>query len=282
MEKHIAGKNVYITGGSSGIGLSAAKQLAALGANILIFARTKERLEAAAADIRKSCLSETQRVSSLQVDVGDNDSVNRVMARAVQEFGPPDLLINCAGRAYPHYFEQISYEQFDQTMKTNLYGIWNTTAALVPEMKKKGGCIVNVSSIAGFIGIFGYTAYCASKFGVIGFSEALRSELRSHGIKVAVLCPPDTDTPGFAAENKTKPEETKEASKGAKLMSPDEVARQLIIGLKKDRFLIIPGLDGKITWRIKRFFPALVDAVLNRQIEKVQKRLQGAHTEVRS
>ncbi len=282
MVKNFAGKNVYITGGSSGIGLSAAKRLAALGANILIFARTKERLEAAAAEIRENCLSEAQRVSSLQVDVGDNENVNRVMARAVQEFGPPDLLINCAGRAYPHYFEQISYEQFDQTMKTNLYGIWNTTAALVPEMKKRGGCIVNVSSIAGFIGIFGYTAYCASKFGVIGFSEALRSELRNHGIKVAVLCPPDTDTPGFAAENKTKPEETKEASKGAKLMSPDEVARQLIIGLKKDKFLIIPGLDGKITWRIKRFFPALVDAVLNRQIEKVQKRLQGAHTEARS
>ncbi|HOA36020.1 MAG TPA: SDR family oxidoreductase [Bacillota bacterium] len=281
MEKHFEGKNVYITGGSSGIGLSAAKQLAALGANILIFARTKERLEAAAADIGKHCLSEAQRVSALQIDVGDNENVNTVMSRAVLEFGPPDLLINCAGRAYPHYFEKIGYEQFDQTMKTNLYGIWNTTAALVPEMKKRGGCIVNVSSIAGFIGIFGYTAYCASKFGVIGFSEALRSELRSYGIRVAVLCPPDTDTPGFAAENKTKPEETKEASKGAKLMPPDEVARQLIIGIKRGRHIIIPGLDGKITWRIKRFFPALVDAVLNSQIKKVQKRLKGTHMEAR-
>jgi len=98
---------------------------------------------------------------------------------------------------------------------------------------------------------------------------------------VAVLCPPDTDTPGFAAENKTKPEETKEASKGAKLMPPDEVARQLIIGIKRGRHIIIPGLDGKITWRIKRFFPALVDAVLNSQIKKVQKRLKGTHMEAR-
>lgn len=279
MVKYFAGQNVYITGGSSGIGLSAAKQLAALGANILVFARTKERLEAAAADIKKNCVSKAQRVSSIQVDVGNNENVNKVMARAVHKFGPPDLLINCAGRAYPHYFEKVGYEQFDQTMKTNLYGIWNTTAALVPEMKKRGGCIVNVSSLAGFIGIFGYTAYCASKFGVIGFSEALRSELRSHGIKVAVLCPPDTDTPGFAAENKTKPEETKEASKGAKLMSPDEVARQLISGLKKGRYMIIPGFEGKITWRIKRFLPVLVDAVLNSQLRKVQKRLKGTNTE---
>ncbi len=275
MAQHFTGKNVYITGGSSGIGLSTAKQLAALGANILIFARTRERLEAAAAEIRKHCRSEGQKVSFMEVDVGDSENVNSVMAGAVQEFGPPDLLINCAGRAYPHYFEKIGYEQFDRTMKTNLYGMWNTTAALVPEMKKKGGCIVNVSSLAGLIGVFGYTAYCASKFGVIGFSEALRSELKRYGIKVAVLCPPDTDTPGFAVENQTKPEETKEASKGAKLMSPDEVARQLIIGLKKDRFIIIPGFDGKITWLIKRLFPSLVEAVLDGQIRKVQKRLKN-------
>lgn len=279
MLNNFTGKNVYITGGSSGIGLSTAKLLAALGANILVFARTKERLEAAVAEIAKRCVSEAQWISSLQVDVGNNKSVSRVMSSAVNKFGPPDLLINCAGRAYPQYFEEIGYEQFDKTMKTNLYGIWNTIAALLPAMKKRGGCIVNVSSLAGFIGIFGYTAYCASKFGVLGFSEALRSELRRYGIKVAVLCPPDTDTPGFAAENKTKPEETKEASRGAKLMSPDEVARQLINGLKRGREIIIPGLDGKFTWRMKRLFPALVNAVLNAQVRKVEKRLEAANLE---
>ncbi|MGB4564627.1 MAG: SDR family NAD(P)-dependent oxidoreductase, partial [Dethiobacteria bacterium] len=128
---------------------------------------------------------------------------------------------------------------------------------------------------------FGYTAFCASKFGIIGFSEALRSELRSHGIKVAVLCPPDTDTPGFATENITKPEETKEASKGAKLMTPEEVAKELIAGLQKDRFMIIPGFDGKLNWRLKRFFPGLVDAVLQAQVDKVQRRRQAAGTEVK-
>jgi 3-dehydrosphinganine reductase len=272
--KDFKGKTLYITGGSSGIGLATAKQLAALGAEIILFARTRERLDAAAVEIKKKRLREGQKVCPVQVDVGDHENVRRVMAEAVQEFGAPDLLVNCAGRAYPHYFEEIGYEQFDRTMKTNIYGMWNTTSALVPAMKKRGGHIVNVSSMAGFIGIFGYTAYCASKFGVIGFSEALRSELKNYGIGVSVLCPPDTDTPGFAAENVTKPEETKEASKGAKLMSPNEVARQLIAGIKKGEKMIIPGFDGKLTWRLKRFLPALVDAVLNSQIKKVQQGLK--------
>ncbi len=268
-------KTVYITGGSSGIGLATAKQLAALGANILALARNKERLDAAVAGIKKHCRSETQWITSMQVDVGSNEEVRSTMAAAVEEFGPPYLLINCAGKAYPHYFEEIGFDHFDETMKTNLYGIWNTTSALVPAMKNRGGHIVNVSSMAGFVGIFGYTAYCASKFGVIGFSEALRSELRSHGIGVSVLCPPDTDTPGFAAENITKPEETKETSKGAKLMSPDEVARQLIAGLSRGKFMIIPGVEGKMTWRIKRFFPGIVDAVLNSQVRNVQMRAKA-------
>src|SRR5438477_366286 len=83
------------------------------------------------------------------------------------------------------------------------------------------------ASLAGLIGVFGYTDYCASKFAIVGFSEALRSELKPHGIMVSVLCPPDVDTPGFAVENTTKPPETVAISEGAKPMTPDEVAAEL-------------------------------------------------------
>lgn len=220
MDKDFAGKNAYITGGSSGIGLSAAKQLAARGANVLIFGRTQERLEAALAGIKECRILDEQWIASMQTDVGNYQNVRQVMAEAVSGYGPPDILINCAGMAYPHYFEEIGYAQFDETMKTNLYGIWNTISALVPVMKEKGGHIVNIASIAGFIGIFGYTAYSASKFGVIGFSEALRSELRKHGLKVVVLCPPDTDTPGFAAENRTKTPGDKGGFQGGRVDVP--------------------------------------------------------------
>jgi len=205
------------------------------------------------------------------MDVSRIDQVKPVLKEALLEQGAPDILINCAGRAYPRYFEDISFDQFNDTMKTNLYGIWNTVSLLAPHMKTKGGYIVNTSSIAGLIGVFGYTDYSASKFAIIGFSEALRSELRPHGIGVSVLCPPDTDTPGFAVENRTKPDETKAISEGARLMSSDAVAQALFRGMAKGRFIIIPGASGRLSVLLKRWFPALVNHVMDTAVRKVQK-----------
>lgn len=265
-------KTVYIPGGSSGIGLSAARLLASLGAHVILFARTKERLEKALGEIRENRKSEKQRFACMQMDVSKHDEVTCVMSRAVEEFGIPDLLINCAGRAYPNYFEQIPYEQLDETMKINFYGAWNTVHALVPVMKQRGGHIVNVASIAGFLGVFGYTDYAASKFAIVGFSETLRSELKRYGIRISVLCPPDTDTPGFQRENRNKPEETKAISGAAKLMHPDDVAQALIRGVQKGKFMILANPDGRLVYRLKRFLPSLLNWVLDSRVRKVQKR----------
>src|SRR6185503_5941588 len=106
-----------------------------------------------------------------------------------------------------------------ETMAVNLAGCWHMIQALLPHMKARGGYIVNTASLAGLIGVSGYSDYCASKFALVGYSEALRAELKLVGIEVSVLCPPDTDTPGFATENRTKPEETKAISASARLMS---------------------------------------------------------------
>jgi NAD(P)-dependent dehydrogenase (short-subunit alcohol dehydrogenase family) len=269
--KDFAGKNVYITGGSSGIGLSTAKLLAAAGAHISVFARGRERLESASQEIRSLRRSENQGVSWTALDVSRKDQVDQVMATAVGEFGAPDLLINCAGRAYPRYFEDITYEQFDETMRTNFFGVWHTVSALVPHMKERGGHIVNVSSMSGFVGVFGYTDYAASKFAIIGFSEALRSELRRYGIRVSVLCPPDTDTPGFQVENRTKPEETQAVSAAARVMRPDDVAKGLIQGIRKGKFLIIPNFEGRMIYLVKRVFPSLLDRIMDRDIRKVHR-----------
>ena len=157
-------------------------------------------------------------------------------------------------------------------MKVNMYGIWNTCAAAVPHMRKKGGWILNTSSMVGFLGVFGYTDYAASKFAIIGFSESLRSELAQYNIGVSILCPPDTDTPGFETENETKPEETRIISEGAKLMTAEAVARISFKELKKGKKVIIPGFDGKMTYLMKRFAPWVVDVVMNRSIKKHQNR----------
>jgi len=270
------GRTAYLFGGSAGIGLATARQLAALGAHVVLFARNAERLERALESVRGCRVADDQRFACLAVDVADRDAVTEVCEWAVAELGPPYLLINSAGRALPRPFEEVTHEQFDQTMRINLYGTWNTVAALLPRMKAEGqGHIVNTSSIVGFVGVFGYTDYAASKFGVLGFSEALRSEVKPHGIRVSVLCPPDTDTPGYQTENQTKPEETRAISEKAKVMQADAVAAALIRGIARNRPVIIPGLDGRLTWLAKRLAPGLVERIMDRTIARVRKTRRG-------
>jgi 3-dehydrosphinganine reductase len=271
MMKDYRGKIVYVVGGSSGIGLSTAKLFAKAGAHVIIFARRKEVLKKALAEIESCAASKRgQRFDCKPLDITDNKLVGKVMREALANFGVPNVLVNCAGRAFPRYFEDITYEQFDDTMKTNIYGIRNVTAALLSAMKEKGGQIVNVSSMCGFLGVFGYTDYSASKFAVVGFSEALKSEVKASGIDVSVLCPPDTDTPGFETENLTKPDETRAISAGAKIMPPDEVAAAMIVGMEKKKFIIIPGFDGKLTYLMKRLLPAVVEKFMDSAVKKIQ------------
>jgi 3-dehydrosphinganine reductase len=268
---------VYITGGSSGIGLEAAKQLAALGAEVVVFARNEARLASAVQALERLAPSKQQRFGGMRLDVSHHEEVKATLQAAVQKFGPPDIFINCAGRAYPRHFEEITYEQFDDTMKVNLYGIWSTVSAILPFMKARGGRIINTSSMAGFVGVFGYTDYSASKFGIVGFSEALRAELRRYHITVSVFCPPDTDTPGFAVENQTKPEETRAISARAKLMKAEDAARALVESIDSDEFMIIPSVDGRLTFLAKRFAPRLVEWTMQKSIDKVQKSSSNGH-----
>ena len=265
-------KIVYITGGSAGIGLAAAKEFAARGAHVQLFARREGPLKEAQRALQACARRPEQRFGYAQADVSDPVVLGEAMDRSLREFGTPYVLLSNAGRALPGHFEDIGYEQFDETLKINLYGCWNAAKALVPARKKEGGYIVNVSSIAGIVGVFGFTDYSASKFAVVGFSEALRSELKPHGIGVSVLCPPDTDTPGFAKEKESKPAETKAISAKASVMTAEAVASALIAGMAKGRFLIVPGLDGKLTVLAKRFFPGLVDRLMDREIAKVSRR----------
>jgi len=272
--KDFTDNNVYIVGGSSGIGLAAGVEFAKRDANVIVFARRKKPLVAAKERIATHAVSGRQRFAEMNMDATEAKTVRDVFNRAIKNFGPPDILINCAGRSIPDYFEKITEETLQEVMRVNLYATWNAIAALLPQMKKRGGVIVNVSSIAGFLGAFGFTAYSASKFAVIGFSEALASEVRRYGIFVSVLCPPDTDTPGLLSEDKTKPHETRELSKNAKLMTPEKVARALIRGIEKNKFMIIPGFDGKWMYHVKRLFPNLAMGIMGLMLRTIQKKME--------
>lgn len=269
----LSSRAVFITGGSSGIGLACAKLCASRGAHVAIFARDKRRIREAIAGIEVCRVSKEQRFKGYALDVARHTDVDRVMGRAVKECGAPYILINSAGLGGAFYFEKLPYRRFDDTFKINVYGVRNTAAVLVPFMKEKGGHIVNVSSIGGFIGVFGYTAYSASKFAVIGFSESLRSELKQYGINVSVLCPPDTDTPMMRREDAGKPEETKAINKGGGLVSAEFVASELFKALEKNTFLIIPGMKGKLISLLKRLFPRMLEMIMDRTVKKTQSTL---------
>jgi 3-dehydrosphinganine reductase len=263
-------KAVFITGGSSGIGLACAKYAASRGASIALFARDKKRLAAAEADIAACRARRDQKFNAYELDVADNAAVERVMKKAVKETGDPFILINSAGLGGAFHFEELPYARFDDTMKINVYGTRNATAALVPSMKKAGGHIVNISSMGGFIGVFGYTAYSASKFAVVGFSECLRAELKRYRINVSVLCPPDTDTPMMRTQGMARPKETIAIAGNAGLKTAEYVAGAMYRGLEKKKFIITPGISGKLIYLLKRLFPALPEMLMDRTIRKVQ------------
>jgi short-subunit dehydrogenase len=158
-------------------------------------------------------------------------------------------------------------------LSVNVGGTWNTTQILLPELERRGGTIVNTSSVAGFVGILGYAAYSASKFGLIGLSEVLRNELKPRGIRVCVLCPPDTDTPGFQNENLTKPYETMVMSETVPVKSAEYVASAFMKGLRSSKFLIVPGFMGKLTLFVKGVAPRIVFGIVDSDLRKAQKRM---------
>ncbi|MEL7646153.1 MAG: SDR family NAD(P)-dependent oxidoreductase, partial [Anaerolineaceae bacterium] len=175
--KNLDGKLALITGGSSGIGLAIACELFAEGMSVIILARGRKRLQEAMETIEKFRVNTSQKISILTADVANHAEIEHTLSDLVLNFGLPDLVINCAGVAKSSYAEMTPLEDFRWIMDIDYYGTVNVVQTLLPEFIARGsGHIVNISSLAGVIGIFGYTAYSGAKFAVKGYSDALRSE----------------------------------------------------------------------------------------------------------
>jgi 3-dehydrosphinganine reductase len=236
-----------VTGGSSGIGLATARLLASEGAHVWLVARDPAKLDAALVEVEASRAATDQRCGIVAADVADAAQAEAAVKHVIECAGVPDLVVNSAGVAHPGYFQELDLDIFRWMMQVNYFGTVHVTKAVVPALIKRGsGHIVNVSSIAGFLGVFGYTAYGASKFAVRGFSDALRAEMKPLGIRVSVVFPPDTDTPQLAYENQFKPHETKELAGSAHAMPPQVVASALLRGVERKQYIIIPGFEGKL------------------------------------
>ena len=234
-------RHVLITGGSSGIGLALARQAVAAGARVSLVARDPGRLAGARAELLAGHPGAI--VGAYPADVARQAEVLTALAQAEGAHGPVDVLIASAGVAHPGYFEEVPVDVFERTMAVNFFGALFPLKALVPAMRRRGrGAVVLISSGAGLYGLFGYTAYAASKFALRGLAEALRAELRDTGVTVTIVYPPDTDTPMLAEENRIKPPETRAITAGGGLLTAEAVARATLDGLARGRFQVTPGL----------------------------------------
>ena len=240
--------NVLITGGSSGIGLAVARAYAARGAHVAIFARNEAKLSEAKSQIEAARRSPRQQVIALPLDVGDETAVRTRSAEAIARLGAPDILVNSAGTVANDRFENLSGETFATIFRTNVLGMVHVTHALLPGLKARGGQIVTLSSAAGLMGLYGYTAYGGSKYALVGISECLRSELKHDGVTVTVVCPPEVDTPMPAAEQATMSAESRAVKQMAGVLTADGVAETVVRGVTRQRFLIVPGARARLLY----------------------------------
>jgi 3-dehydrosphinganine reductase len=262
-----------ITGGSSGIGFALAKALVLEGSDVCLLARNRKRLRAARNELIPLAVRKDQQVYILSADVTNYSNTFKLLGRWTASHGIPDLVVNSAGVTYPGYFQELDIEIFHWLMETNYFGTLHVIKSLLPAMIERGsGTIVNISSQAGFVSLFGYSGYSASKFAVSALSDALRAEMKRFGIQVAIVFPPDTETPQLEFEEPLKPKETKALASQASTLTADQVAASILSGLHRGRYVILPGFEGKLFYRLVNLLGNFKYPVLDWLIRRAQKK----------
>ena len=259
-----------ITGGSSGMGLATAKLLAARGMEVALVARTPEKLESARSEILAS--TPGARVSIYSADLSDWSQTSAAFESIFADHGVPDVLVNSAGVIYPGEFTSMPLEHFEINVSCGYWSVVYPCRAVAGMMAKRGsGHIVNVSSVAGYLGIYGYTGYSSAKFAVVGFSEALRFEMRPEGVIVSCVCPPDTDTPALTFEHTLRPRETDVIAGNIKPIPAEKVAEAIVRSIGRDKFMVIPDALSAFYFRLKGLLPEVFYLIVDGDVAKARK-----------
>ena len=187
----LEGKTAIVTGGSKGIGRSIAEAFASEGMNVVISARNEDEVTKAAREISERG---TGKCVGVVCDVREHEAVKRMVASAIENFKTLDVVINNAGVGKFAKVEDMPPEDFRLIIETNVIGVYYVCHESIPHLKKQGGYIINISSLAGTNAHPKMAAYNASKFGLNGFSEALMQELREDDIKVSYIMPGSVNT----------------------------------------------------------------------------------------
>ncbi|MBE8990187.1 SDR family NAD(P)-dependent oxidoreductase [Nostoc sp. LEGE 12450] len=247
----IQGKVALITGASRGIGRAIALELAQVGIKRLILvARDRQKLVEVANEI-EAMGTETAIVP---LDLTQTIEVNIAVAQLWRNFGQIHLLVNCAGVAYQSSFLQSKMPQVQEELSVNLLGMYNLTSLIARRMvSQRQGTIVNVSSLMGKVAAPTMATYSATKFAILGFTQALRQELAEHNIRVIALLPSLTDT---------------DMVRDLKLfrwvipMTPQEVAKALVTGMQNDSSEILVGWQSHLAILCQRLAPWLLELIL--------------------
>jgi len=242
----------FVTGGGSGIGRHLAGMLAARGADLAVF--DLHVPDEVRAEIEQALHLEGQRLVVHEVDVCDAAALAAAVAGAVGEIGPPALAVNSAGISRNERFEVGSAEDFELTIKVNLGGSRHFAAAVLPHMRE-GSRLALIASLAGITGGYTYAGYASSKAGVIGLAKVLRLEYAPRGIGVSVICPPEILTPMVERSSIGMHPATRALKDVAGTLPIDVACAEMLAGLARGRFTVIPGRAARRTARITRLLP---------------------------
>jgi len=253
-------KVVVITGASSGIGKSLAKEFASRGANLVLAARQYVTLCEIAQQLEQEF---NIKAVAVQCDVSVETECEQLIKQAVLAFGKMDILINNAGISMRALFKDVEIKVLKALMDVNFWGTVYCTKYALPEILKTKGTIVGVSSIAGYKGLPGRTGYSASKFAMNGFLDALRVENLKTGINILTACP------GFTASNIRNTaldqhgvQQGESTLDEEKMMTAEHVAKIIADGVEeRARTLIMTG-QGKLTVALSKFIPGILDKLV--------------------
>ena len=255
--KDLAGKVAFITGGAAGLGLAMARSFSAAGMKIAIADIEDSALAAAKAEFTESNVE----VITMKVDVTDREAMAQAREETLAAFDKVHVVCNNAGVALNGNIADMTYKDWDWVMKVNLDGVINGVVTFINDVKAhgEGGHFINTASIAGQFGMPTLGIYCASKFGVVGLSETMRTDLSDDNIGISVLCPGIVDT-GIGKSERNRPNEyggtktpamtqpdTGDDSTGAEMdsMSPEVIGEMVLHAVQNDVFYILSHREFK-------------------------------------
>lgn len=258
-------KVVLITGTSSGIGYAMAEKFGALGAKIVMGARSEKGLSELSAKLTNANIENVYTVC----DVTKESDCEALVARGVEAFGGIDVCICNAGISMRALFDDVKIDVLKELMDVNFWGAVHTIKYALPYIQKAKGSIVGVSSVAGLHGLPARTGYSASKYAMHGFLDTIRIENLKKGVHVMIAAP------GFTASNVRFTARTADGStqgesprEETKMATAEEVATMIAKGVYRRKREVIMDFQGKATKFIKKFFPKLLDKLFYNHMAK--------------